>query len=255
MYIMNMVMVLARYYHYYGGGYGTRSASDHIGIYIILYLAILLLPLLAQINVSSTFKKYSRIPNSRGLTADQVARMILDANGLQHVRIEHVKGSLSDHYDPKANVVRLSDSTFGQRSVAAIGVAAHECGHVCQHAENYRPIVIRSSLVPVTSFCSHFWYLLLILGVVLSSLTIGTILIYFSIAMFAAVVIFQTVTLPVEFDASSRALKTLANDGILEPNEVPHAAKVLKAAALTYVAGLVASILQLIRLLLSVRRR
>ena len=109
--------------------------------------------------------------------------------------------------------------------------------------------------VPVTSFCSHFWYLLLILGVVLSSLTIGTILIYFSIAMFAAVVIFQTVTLPVEFDASSRALKTLANDGILEPNEVPHAAKVLKAAALTYVAGLVASILQLIRLLLSVRRR
>lgn len=255
MYIMNMFMVLARYYHYYGGSYGTRSASDHIGIYIVLYLAILILPLLAQINVSSTFNKYSRIANSRGLTADQVARMILDANGLQYVEIQHIKGKLSDHFDPKANVVRLSDSTFGQRSVAAIGVAAHECGHAVQHAESYAPIVIRSKLVPVTNICSHLWYLVLIAGVLLSSLSIGTVFVYLSIAMFAAVVVFQTVTLPVEFDASSRALKTLANDGILEPSEVPHAGKVLRAAALTYVAGLLASIMQLIRLLLSVRRR
>ena len=255
MYIMNMFMALSRYYHYYGTGYGTRSTSDHIGIYIILYVAILVIPLIAQINVSSTFKKYSKIANSRGLTADQVARMILDANGLQYVEIQHIKGKLSDHFDPKANVVRLSDSTFGQRSVAAIGVAAHECGHACQHAESYGPILLRSKLVPVTNICSHLWYIVLLIGVALSSLTIGTGLIYLSIAMFAAVVIFQTVTLPVEFDASNRALKTLANDGILEPSEVPHAGKVLKAAALTYVAGLLSSILQLLRLLLSVRRR
>ena len=254
MYIMNMFMALARYYSY-GYGYGTRSAADHVGIYIILYIAVLIIPLIAQINVSSTFNKYSKIANSRGLTADQVARMILDANGLHHVQIEHIKGKLSDHYDPKANVVRLSDSTFGQRSVAAIGVAAHECGHVCQHAENYGPIVLRTKLVPVTNVCSHLWYIILVIGVLLSSLTIGTGLIYLSIAMFAAVVIFQTVTLPVEFDASKRALKTLANDGILEPSEVPHAGKVLKAAALTYVAGLLSSILQLLRLLLSTRRR
>ena len=253
MYIMNMVAALARYY--YGYGYSTRSTADHIGIYIVLYLAIIIIPLIAQINVKSTFNKYSKIANSRGLTADQVARMILDANGLQYVGIEHIKGKLSDHYDPKANVVRLSDSTFGQRSVAAIGVAAHECGHACQHAESYGPILLRSKLVPVTNICSHLWYIVLIIGCLLSSLTIGTGLIYLSIAMFAAVVIFQTVTLPVEFDASNRALKTLANDGILEPSEVPHAGKVLKAAALTYVAGLLASILQLLRLLLSVRRR
>ena len=222
---------------------------------LLLLLIMILLPIIAQINVTSTFNKYSRVSNSRGLTADQVARMILDSNGLQYVRIEHVKGKLSDHYDPKANVVRLSDSTYGQRSVAAIGVAAHECGHVCQHAENYGPILLRSKLVPVTNICSHLWYIVLLIGVALSSLTIGTGLIYLSIAMFAAVVIFQTVTLPVEFDASNRALKTLANDGILEPSEVPHASKVLKAAALTYVAGLLSSILQLLRLLLSVRRR
>ena len=224
-------------------------------MYLILFILMLLLPLIAQINVKSTFNKYSKIANSRGLTADQVARMILDANGLHYIQIEHIKGNLSDHYDPKANVVRLSDSTFGQRSVAAIGVAAHECGHAVQHAESYAPIVIRSKLVPVTNICSHLWYLVLIIGVVLSSLSIGTVFVYLSIAMFAAVVVFQTVTLPVEFDASSRALKTLANDGILEPSEVPHAGKVLKAAALTYVAGLLASIMQLIRLLLSVRRR
>ena len=256
MYIMNMVMVLARYYHYYGGGYGTRSASDHIGIYILLYVAILVIPLIAQINVSSTFKKYSKIANSRGLTADQVARMILDANGLQYVEIQHIKGKLSDHFDPKANVVRLSDSTFGQRSVAAIGVAAHECGHACQHAESYGPILLRSKLVPVTNICSHLWYIvLLIIGVVLSSLTIGTSLIYLSIAMFAAVVIFQIVTLPVEFDASNRALKTLETTVSLNPMRFLMQAKVLKAAALTYVAGLLSSILQLLRLLLSVRRR
>lgn len=252
MYITNFMMVALRYY----SSYGYRSSSRYSGgIELLLLFGMLIIPIIAQINVKSTFSKYSKVANSRGLTADQVARKILDANGLYYVNIEHIPGKLSDHFDPKANVVRLSDSTFGQRSVAAIGVAAHECGHAVQHAESYAPIVIRSKLVPVTNICSHLWYLVLIAGILLSSLSIGTVFVYLSIAMFAAVVVFQTVTLPVEFDASSRALKTLANDGILEPSEVPHAGKVLRAAALTYVAGLLASIMQLIRLLLSVRRR
>ena len=207
------------------------------GIYI--FLLMLILPIIAQINVTSTFNKYSKVSSSRGLTADQVARQILDSNGLYNVRIERVSGKLSDHYDPRDNVVRLSDSTYGNSSVAAIGVAAHECGHVCQHAENYGPIVLRSKLVPITNFCSRFWYFTFILGLVFSELSIGTPLVYASIIMFAAVIVFQLVTLPTEFDASSRALATLENNNLLEASEVPQAKKVLTAAALTYVTGLV----------------
>ena len=218
---------------------------------------MILLPIIAQINVTSTFNKYSRVSNSRGLTADQVARMILDSNGLHHIQIEHISGNLSDHFDPQANVVRLSDSCYGQTSVAAIGVAAHECGHACQHAENYTPIVLRSKLVPVTNLCSRLWYFVLLIGVFISSIAAraGMPFLYASIIMFAAVVVFQIVTLPCEFNASDRALKTLERDGILEMSEVPQAQKVLKAAALTYVASLVTSIIQLLRLLASARRR
>lgn len=223
------------------------------GIYI--FLLMLILPIIAQINVTSTFNKYSKVRSSRGLTADQVARQILNSNGLYNVRIERVSGKLSDHYDPRDNVVRLSDSTYGNSSVAAIGVAAHECGHVCQHAENYGPIVLRSKLVPITNFCSRFWYLTFILGLVFSELSIGTPLVYASIIMFAAVIVFQLVTLPTEFDASSRALATLENNNLLEASEVPQAKKVLTAAALTYVTGLVVSLLQLLRLLSASRRR
>ena len=223
------------------------------GIYI--FLLMLILPIIAQINVTSTFNKYSKVRSSRGLTADQVARQILDSNGLYNVRIERVSGKLSDHYDPRDNVVRLSDSTYGNSSVAAIGVAAHECGHVCQHAENYGPIVLRSKLVPITNFCSRFWYFTFILGLVFSELSIGTPLVYASIILFAAVIVFQLVTLPTEFDASSRALATLENNNLLEASEVPQAKKVLTAAALTYVTGLVVSLLQLLRLLSASRRR
>ena len=226
-----------------------------MGLYILFILAMILLPIAAQINVSLTFKKYSKQLNSRGLTADMVARQILDNNGLQNVRIEHISGNLTDHYDPTANVVRLSDAVYGKTSVSAIGVAAHECGHACQHAENYTPIVIRSKLVPVTNICSRLWYFVLLIGIVLSEMTIGTPLIYLSIGMFAAVVLFQIVTLPVEFDASSRALKTLDSCYILESSEIPKAKKVLRAAAMTYVTALVVSLLQLLRLILSTRRR
>jgi Zn-dependent membrane protease YugP len=222
---------------------------------ILLFILMLILPLIASLNVKLTFSKYSDISNSRGLTADQVARQILDSNGLYNVGIERISGSLTDHYDPTANVVRLSESTYGKTSVAAIGVAAHECGHACQHAESYAPILIRSKLVPVTNICSQTWIYVFLIGAFLSQLTIGTSLIWVSIAMFSAVILFQLVTLPVEFDASGRALKTLENDCILESDEVPKARKVLRAAAMTYVTALVVSILQLLRLLLSIRRR
>lgn len=220
---------------------------------LVFLLVMLILPIVAQVNVTSTFKKYSKVGNSRGLTADQVARQILDSNGLFYIRVEHVSGDLTDHFDPAANVVRLSDSVYGQTSVAAIGVAAHECGHACQHAEEYAPIQIRTAIVPVVNICSRFWYLAFIIGVLLFE-TMPS-LIYVGIIMFAAVVLFQLVTLPVELDASGRALKTLENDSILEAAEVPHAKKVLTAAAFTYVAALITSIMQLLRLLSAAKRR
>lgn len=216
-------------------------------------LIMFILPIVAQINVTTTFKKYSKVRNSRGLTADQVARQILDSNGLFYIRVEHVSGNLTDHFDPTANVVRLSDSVYGQTSVAAIGVAAHECGHACQHAEEYAPIQIRTAIVPVVNICSRFWYLAFVIGILLFE-TMPS-LIYVGIIMLAAVVLFQLVTLPVELDASGRALKTLENDSILEAAEVPHAKKVLTAAAFTYVAALITSIMQLLRLLAAAKRR
>lgn len=219
---------------------------------IVILLVMIILPIIAQVNVNSTFKKYKNVRNSRGLTTDQVARQILDSNGLYNVRIERISGELTDHYDPKDNVVRLSDAVYGQTSVAAIGVAAHECGHACQHAQEYTPIKIRTAIVPITNICSRLWYFVFILGILLFEIFPELALI--GIIMFGAVVLFQAVTLPVELDASGRALKTLEADGILDYNEVPMAQKVLKAAAFTYVTALVTSVLQLIRLLASIRR-
>jgi len=222
-------------------------------MYIVLILIMLILPIWASINVKTTFSKYSDVHNSRGLTADQVARQILDSNGLYNVSIERIPGNLTDHYDPQANVVRLSETVYGKTSVSAIGVAAHECGHACQHAEEYTPIKIRTALVPVTNICSHLWYFAFLLGLVLFESLPQ--LIYVGIFMFAAVVLFQLVTLPVEFDASNRALRTLENDCILDSSEVPKARKVLRAAAMTYVTALVVSIIQLLRLLAAAKRR
>lgn len=223
--------------------------------YLVYLLIMLVLPILAEVNVTRTFKKYNMVRNSRGLTADQVARMILDSNGLYNTKIEFISGSLSDHYDPRANVVRLSNSTYGQISVAAIGVAAHECGHACQHAEGYLPIRMRSAVVPVTNICSKFWYIVFLIGLIFSNMTIGTNLILLSVIMFAAVVLFQIITLPTELNASRRAMATLERDGILESDELPKARKVLTAAAMTYVAGLVVSMIQFLRLLTLSRRR
>ncbi|NLT09792.1 MAG: zinc metallopeptidase [Ruminococcus sp.] len=222
-------------------------------MYFLLFLAMLILPLWAQYNVKSTFNKYSTVRNARGLTGADVARKILDSNGLYNIRVEHIAGQLTDHYDPRDGVVRLSDSTYSSQSVAAIGVAAHECGHACQHAEEYTPIKIRTAIVPVTNVCSMLWYWVFLVGIIVFQSFPS--LVYIGIAMFSAVVLFQLVTLPVELDASNRALKTMENDMILEYDELPHAKKVLKAAAFTYVAALIVSLMQLLRLILSTRRR
>ncbi len=214
---------------------------------IIFFLVMLILPLIAQIRVTSTFNKYKTVHNSRGLTADQVARQILDSNGLYHIRIERIGGNLTDHFDPTANVIRLSDSVYGNTSVAAIGVAAHECGHACQHAQEYAPIKLRTAIVPITNICSKLWYITFLLGVLLFEAM--PMIAWLGVIMFSAVVLFQLVTLPTELDASGRAINTLEADGILDFNEIPMARKVLKAAAFTYVTALITSIMQLLRLL------
>lgn len=218
---------------------------------LLLLLGMMILPIIAQLGVTGTFNKYSGVSSSRGITAEQAARMILDSNGLYNIRIERTSGHLSDHFSMKEGVIRLSDSVYGSTSIAAIGVAAHECGHACQHAEKYAPIVIRSAIVPAVNICSQLWYLVFILGVFMFE-TFGF-LTYVGIAMFGAVVLFQLVTLPTELDASHRALKTLEGQYILEKDEISKARKVLTAAAMTYVTALVTSLMQLLRLILRVR--
>ncbi len=222
---------------------------------LLLLIVPLILGIAASINVKSTYKKYAKVPNGRGLTGEAVARQILDANGLYHVGVEHVSGSLTDHFDPRSNVVRLSDAVFGETSVAALGVAAHECGHALQHQEGYAPIQFRSALVPVTNFCSRAWYFIFLLGLFFSETAIGLHLINIAILLFAGVALFQLVTLPVEFNASSRALQILESGGYLYGGEVGGAKAVLRAAALTYVASVLSSLAQLLRLILISRRR
>lgn len=218
---------------------------------LLIFLLMLVLPIAAQIGVSVAFNKYSKIDNSRGYTAAQVARQILDSNGLYNIRIEHIKGNLTDHFSPTEGVVRLSDSVYNSRSLAAIGVAAHECGHACQHAEKYAPIQLRTAIVPVVNICSRYWYLVFFLGLAAFQ---SVKLAYIGIIMFLAVVIFQLVTLPTELNASRRALKTLEGQYILEADEIPKARKVLIAAAMTYVTALITSILQLLSLILRVKK-
>jgi len=188
--------------------------------------------------------------SSRGYTAAEVCRQILDRNGLYHVRIEHIAGNLTDHFDPTTNVVRLSDSVYNSRSVASIGVAAHEVGHAIQYAVGYVPIKIRAAIIPVTNFGSKLSMPMILLGFVFGWQP----LVNLGIVLFSLMTLFQLVTLPVELNASGRALRTLDADGILYGEEVKQAKSVLTAAALTYVAALAVSLAQLLRLLLLVRR-
>lgn len=212
--------------------------------YILVILA-LIFAFIAQILVKSTFKKYSEVYSVRGLTAADAARIILDENGLYNVQIERVSGELTDHYDPTVNVIRLSDSVYGSTSVAAIGVAAHESGHAIQHAVGYAPINIRNAILPFAQIGSQLAMPLVLIGLVISRFSF---LINIGIIVYLAVVLFQLITLPVEFNASGRALKVL--DGILDPDENAKARKVLIAAALTYVAALFSALTTLIRLIL-----
>lgn len=214
----------------------------------VLMIPVLLFTLWAQFRVKSTFSKYSKVYSSRGFTGYDVARKILDDNGLNNVQIERIQGKLSDHYDPRTNVVRLSDEVYGSQSVAAIGVAAHEVGHAIQHATGYTPVKIRTALVPVTNIGSNLGIWIVFIGIILSM----TPLAYFGIILFGFATVFQLVTLPVEFNASSRALKTLDSYHILDDDELSGSKKVLNAAALTYVAALAASIMTLLRLVLRV---
>lgn len=219
---------------------------------IIILIPAIIFSIVAQIMVKSAFSEYSKVRNSRGLTGADAAREILDRNGLTNVRIEHISGSLTDHYDPKANVIRLSDDVYGSATVAAVGVAAHEAGHAVQYAEGYYPIKIRNAIIPVTRFGSSLSTPLVILGLALS----WDFLITAGILLFCAVVLFQAITLPVEFNASGRALKTLRSSHFLEDDEMKGARSVLTAAAMTYVAAMLSALLSLVRLLvISGRRR
>lgn len=219
--------------------------------YLILVVPALLISLWAQFKVSSTFNRYNNVFSRRGYTAAQIARTILDANGLQNVRIERVTGKLTDHYDPRANVIRLSDSVYDSTSVAAIGVAAHESGHAVQYAVGYSPIKLRNAVIPLTNIGSTLSMPLLLLGLIFSfrPLVIGGIL------LFSLVALFQLITLPVEFNASNRALQILQTGNYLSDDELVGARKTLSAAAMTYVAALLVSLMQLLRLILLYGRR
>lgn len=217
----------------------------------ILVIIGLVICLAASAGVKSTFSKYSKVGSRSGIRAEQVAAMILKGAGIYDVRIERISGDLTDHYSPKEKVLRLSDSVYGSTSVAAIGVAAHECGHAIQHSRSYMPLVIRSAIIPVANIGSALSIPLVVLGLVLSF----TKLAMAGVILFSVVVALQMITLPVEFNASDRAIDILGNAGILYQDELKGAKKVLSAAAMTYVAAMVSSMLQLLRLVMIVNRR
>ncbi|MGN1377382.1 MAG: zinc metallopeptidase [Dorea sp.] len=216
--------------------------------YMLVLLGVVLC-MAASAKMNSTFNKYSRIRNHSGITGREAAEQILHRSGIYDVRVEHVSGNLTDHYDPKNKVLRLSDATYNSVSVAALGVAAHECGHAVQHATGYAPLKIRGSLVPVANFGSTIAWPLIIIGLFIGGNS-SSLLINLGILAFSLAVLFQIVTLPVEFNASSRALRILGGSGLLYENEVKDTRKVLTAAALTYVAGAASAILQLLRIIL-----
>ncbi len=206
--------------------------------------------LIASWNVKNTFNKFSSIGNSRRLTADAVAATILRMSGINDVRIERVNGNLTDHYSPKEKVLRLSDSVYGQTSVAALGVAAHECGHAIQHQTHYTPLKLGSLSVPMANFGSILSWPLILLGIIFGNMGLAQV----GVILFCFVVLFQIITLPVEFNASRRAMAILANADLLHGDELIGAKKVLSAAAMTYVAAVATSLLQLLRLVLLTRR-
>ena len=218
---------------------------------MILVIPGLLLGLWAQMRVSSAFKKYSAVHAHNGMSAEEVARSMLNRSGCGEVSVRTVSGNLTDHYDPRNNTLRLSDGVYGSTSVAAIGVAAHECGHAMQQHEGYAPLKLRSALVPVVNLGSNLYFPIFLLGLLFS----WEPLLYVGIACFALTLVFSLVTLPVEFNASGRALRVLEQQGYLSGEEMDGARAVLNAAAMTYVAAAISSLLQLVRLLIIARDR
>lgn len=229
----------------YGYGYGYGYYMDWT--YILVLIGALLC-MAASARVNSTYRKYARMRSMSGMTGAEAAQRILNQNGIYDVKVEHIRGNLTDHYDPSAKVLRLSDSVYGSSSVAAIGVAAHECGHAVQHQQAYAPLKIRSALVPAANIGSRLGIPIILLGILFGGA--GSLLAQIGIWVFAAAVLFQIVTLPVEFNASGRAMAMLSQYGILGQQEVGHVRKVLSAAALTYVAAAASSVLQMLRLIL-----
>ena len=207
--------------------------------------------MIASVNVKSTYNKYSKVRSSSGITAEEMAYRMLQDAGIYDVSIQRIGGDLTDHYSPGEKVLRLSDTVYGSSSVAALGVACHEAGHAIQHKEGYAPLKLRSLSVPIANFSSFLSWPLIVLGLILGSMNLARV----GVFLFAFVVVFQLITLPVEFDASRRALLVLERDNILWNEEMTGARKVLRAAALTYVAALFSSILQLLRLFLLTQRR
>ena len=219
--------------------------------YLIIVMPFILLSLWASSNVNSTFKKYANQYSMRRITGAQAAQRVLSANGVSGVRIERVGGNLTDHYDPKTNVIRLSDSVYDATSTAAIGVACHEAGHAVQYAHNYAPIKLRAAIVPITNIGAKLAMPLILLGVVLTFLeNFSFFFVYAGIACFGLSVVFQLVTLPVEFNASRRAMVAISEAGLLTEEEQKGARKTLTAAALTYVAATAVALAQLLRLLI-----
>lgn len=215
-------------------------------ISMIILIPGLLLAMYAQAKVSSTYNRYKEITSHSGYTGAQFARKMLNDNGLYDVTITQISGRMSDHYDPRANQVRLSAEVYNGTSIASLGIAAHEVGHAVQHATNYFPLTIRNLVVPVTNFSSSIYMILIFLGIIMNSFS----MIQFGIMLFAVIVIFQVITLPVEFNASRRAIATLGGDGVLDAEELSGAKRVLGAAAMTYVAAMVTAVLQLLQLLM-----
>lgn len=228
---------------YYGFRFDPTYMLVLIGVVICM---------IASSKMNATFNRYTQVRSHNGLTGREAAERILHSSGIYDVRIERVSGHLTDHYDPRNKVLRLSDATYNATSVAAIGVAAHECGHALQHAQGYAPLSIRGALVPVANFGSTIAWPLIVIGLIMNS-SMSSLLLNIGILAFSFAVLFQLVTLPVEFNASGRALKLLGSNGMLYESEVADVRKVLTAAAMTYVAGAASAVLQLLRILILTR--
>lgn len=222
--------------------------------YLVFIVPCIIITLICQVKVQSTFSKYSKIRNSRNITGAQAAEYVLRQNGVTGVRIEHVSGSMTDHFDPRTNVIRLSDTVYNSNSVAAVGVACHEAGHAVQHAEGYLPNKIRSIILPMAKIGSQLSWILILLGLIFTA-KVGFVLLYIGIILFSLSVLFTIATLPVEFNASKRALECIKTSDLLYGDEYTGAKRTLQAAAMTYVASALTAIMQLLRLIIIARGR